>query len=188
MSSINKMVSMLRIKSSQLSALADSIEQAGLPDGVAEVVGPIFDALVPNVNEAIYTERLVAQVNSLKDLAADALAQAAKSSVAVESGLVFVPPLTSGVIQSILEGHENIGAITEGLVMSAKVYAGVRRFGREDLEIETRLDVLRVGGMGRMWGAWLIVDKNIPTDQIVSVGIDDKNNRSYFLHTNVAAA
>lgn len=185
MPSVSEMVSMFRTKSSQLSALADSIEQANLPDGVAEIVGPIFDALVPNVNEAVYTERLVAQVNNLKSLAADAIEQAAKSYVAIENGICFVLPLTRGVIQSILEGHENIGAFTEGLVMSAKVYTNVRRFGREDLEIETRPDVLRAGGMGRMWGAWLIIDRNIPEDQILSIGIDNKNNRNFFLHTSM---
>ena len=50
------------------------------------------------------------------------------------------------------------------LLMTAQLYAGIRRFDRDVMEPETKVDFLRAGRMATMWGAEVCVSKECVLD------------------------
>lgn len=71
---------------------------------------------------------------------------------------------------------EQQGRLVNALYLSARDYADLRKFGREVLDFETRNSVLHVGAVAKVYGAQVMVHKDVPAGwiHVVSLPVADK--------------
>ena len=58
------------------------------------------------------------------------------------------------------------------IAMDAILYAELRKWGRNALDIETRVDILRTGMMAKLWGVPILVSRKMGTSKVVIVSLD----------------
>jgi len=79
-------------------------------------------------------------------------------------------------IEAVMRTVEEQNRFVNALYMNARDYADLRKFGREVLDFETRTAMVHAGALVKVYGAQVMVNKDIPAGWIyvVSLPIGDK--------------
>ena len=94
-------------------------------------------------------------------------------------------PVRPRAIAELLDlGEQWGGTGSLRLELTAKTYMGLRKFGRDILDIETRADMLKTGLQGTVYGVKVMVSRTAPATQIV---LRDDNRVYAILETDPAA-
>lgn len=94
-------------------------------------------------------------------------------------------PVRPKAIAELLDlGEQWGGAGSLRLELTAKTYMGLRKFGRDILDIETRASMLKTGLQGTVYGVKVMVSRTAPATQIV---LRDDNRVYAILETDPAA-
>jgi len=96
----------------------------------------------------------------------DQFLQSVKVKADVKTAYTETDPSTLADVFAALE-VENVR--TAVLMMNARNYANVRKFGSNLLDVETNRENLLKGLMAKMWGADIIVHKNVPVNTIMAL-------------------
>jgi hypothetical protein len=62
----------------------------------------------------------------------------------------------------------------ETILMNAVTYSDMRKWGRDTLDISTSKEELQKGLMARVWGAYVMVNRNIPDGVVLATSEEDK--------------
>jgi hypothetical protein len=83
-------------------------------------------------------------------------------------------PLTSGDLADLFAEVEKRDVRVETILMNAKVYADVRKWGGDILFVQTVKEELQKGVMAYIWGAKIIVNCKVPDNVVMAVSEEDK--------------
>jgi len=93
----------------------------------------------------------------------------------------FVPPLGAASLADGFALVERHNLRVKFVLMNARDYADLRKFGRDILNDETQAVMLKQGLMGTIWGAHVIVDRAVSygtaiilDENIVSGSVDPR--------------
>jgi len=81
--------------------------------------------------------------------------------------------ITPDTLADLLPLVERRNTICVRIWMNVYDFAGIRKFGRDAFDIETRAEMIRQGIMGTIWASQIRVGTNIPQGYVVMVGEDE---------------
>jgi hypothetical protein len=83
--------------------------------------------------------------------------------------------LTTSDLAELFAKLEILDLRVATILMNAHTYVAMRKWGRDLLDIETRVEELKKGLMGMIWGAKIIVNRKIPDATVVATSEDQFN-------------
>lgn len=88
--------------------------------------------------------------------------------IPAEGGHVFGMSETPGnIIQSMFIGIEEDSRVVTHILLNPRDYSNLRMWDRDVIDIELETWKLRAGIMGKIWGAEIVVSKEIPVGEMV---------------------
>lgn len=143
---------------------------------VAEAKGEIYAAIAGTDAPQTARDFLKAQ-NSQEDLT-PALAALRAFEKKVAAGTVTSARDTLEITNCISGAHiadgfsevERFDNRVATVAMNARDYADLRKFGRDILDVESRVYLLKQGLMATIWGAMIITSRAIPSGQVFILG------------------
>lgn len=148
-----------------------------------EILHVLTEAIVSLVEEEVqardqHLQEVAANVDEVKAALADLREVAPPGTTELNDSFVSVSLLAETGFPTI-ESH---GFRVEALLMNPRTYIYFRKFGRDVLDIETRMGLLKRGLHGYIWGAMIIMDKSMPENTITFVG-EMGDERVKYIHT-----
>lgn len=83
-------------------------------------------------------------------------------------------PLTVSDLADLFAQVERRDVRVEVILMNAKVYTDVRKWGRDTLRMETKKEELQKGLMACTWGAYIMVNNKVPDGVAIAISEEDK--------------
>jgi HK97 family phage major capsid protein len=80
----------------------------------------------------------------------------------VNPDIQVIAPISSAVLADAFAEIEKHDLRVARVYMNAKDYADIRKFGREILDIETQATLLKTGLQATLWGAQIILSRQVP--------------------------
>lgn len=143
-----------------------------LTEAVVSLVETTLPCEDPQMQEmAVNVEKVKATLKSMREVASPGTTELSGSPVTVT--------LLAKTGFPLVEAH---GFRVEAMLMDPYVYSHFRKFGRDFLDIETRMGLLKRGLHGYIWGAMIIMDKSMPENTITFVG-EMSGERVKYTHT-----
>jgi len=83
-------------------------------------------------------------------------------------------PLTPSDLADIFAEIERKELRVETVLLNAKTFCDMRKWGRDILDLEKRKKELQKGLMAMVWGAYIIINKNVPDGTVLVTSEEDK--------------
>ena len=80
-----------------------------------------------------------------------------------------------GIIADVMAIIEGKGKNAAYLICNAKALSEIRKHSRDVFDVETRKSVLKLGIMGCIWGAMVIVSRDVPEENWIVCSDDFKD-------------
>jgi len=82
-------------------------------------------------------------------------------------------PLTPSDLADLFASIEIKDLRVDSILMNAYTYSNLRKWGRDVLDIECERENLEKGLMGRIWGAHILITRNIPDGVVIATPIKE---------------
>lgn len=86
--------------------------------------------------------------------------------------------LSPEILADLFQLVENLDLRVCKIYMNGKVFTNIRKWGRDSFDMETSVEKVQQGIMGKIWGAEIIVQKAVPDKTVVAIHDDIPQDKS----------